>query len=519
MRFVRTFAESSTKSKAKWALATTLPIVALGVFLFRQQTPPTNATMNMAAVDAHAQKYVNRSHFRSPTQPSNGAIAQQMISGRVYALDGTVLQGAKVMATTFAIAGNLATTVSAIESDEQGLFALPVPDGTYQILANKAGYGPSYAHAQAGETVSLVLAASGKITGHVHDEQGLPTRQFVLDVLTAGPDHMAAPVPLWSRRFDSADGSFEITELPPWAVVVRASAKDFAPAFSKSVRVEPGQARNIDIGLTAGCSLEGTVKNADGQPLPFVFIDAESRVQTGGTSELSMDTSNRAESDENGHFRLEHTPMGRIAIRGYDNEHAPSTVLVDINDCSNAKPIEIVMTDGGAITGVARGSDGEPLPGARITASQRAIGFVNTIADEAGQFRLESIPAGNTRLELIHGGQRTSTTIRVASGSVTNRDISLYAAGRGEIRGRVTAGNAPLSGVQLIVVANRGRDHGLDMHFPLTDSDGSYHVTGLPGGQYAINVVSSGKTEGIEVSNDGSSVLNLDVAQRQEAPQ
>jgi hypothetical protein len=321
---------------------------------------------------------------------------------------------------------------------------------------------------------------------------------------------------LWTRAFDSPDGSYEVTELPAWAVVLRASARDHAPAFSSPLRIEPAHDAAVDITLSNGCTLEGTVQDANGAPLPFVFVDAESRMQSSGMSELSVDASNRAESDENGRFRLEHAPTGRIALRGYDGDHAPSTVLVDVADCNNAPPIKIVMTDGGILTGVARASDGTPIPGARITASQRAIGFVNTIADEQGRFRIDTLPAGKTRLELNHGGQRTSTMIRVEAGAVTERDITLHMGGSGEIRGKVTAAGTPLAGVQLIIAANRGREHGLDMYFPVTDAEGAYHIRSIPEGQYAVNVVSSGKTEGVDVPSTGVAILNLDVAQRRD---
>ncbi|MRG91725.1 carboxypeptidase-like regulatory domain-containing protein [Polyangium spumosum] len=502
------------RSPAGWATLGTVPVIALGAFLL---WPSGGTTLAADATDASAPEsrsgYVNRGLFSTGGPAPDEEAAVTMIKGRVYSIDGKPIAGALVSATSFAIAGNLPTTVASLETDDEGRFEMKLADGSYQLVANKPGFGPSFLPAQTGETVSMVLTQSGRVRGRVLDANNAPMQRFVIDVLTAAPDSFAAPTPLFSKRYEGTDGSFELDQLPGWPVVVRATAVDHAPAFSSPIALEsPSDTKDIELVLGDGCVVEGTVRDTAGNPLPYVFVNAETRM-AGGVSEVSMEAAARAESDEQGHFRIEHAPSGKVVVRGYDGDHASSSVTVDIKDCKVDKPVELVMSDGGTITGVARKSDGSPLPGARLTLMARSIGFVNVVADEEGQFQFDSIPPGNNRLELLHGNQRTSTTVRVEEGTVAQRDITLHPTGTGEIRGRVTAGSVPLAGVQILVAANRGRGKGLDIRYPVTDKDGVYHLEGVPGGHYAVNVVTSAKTAGVEVEDGSVAVLDLDVTE------
>ncbi|HVK65351.1 MAG TPA: carboxypeptidase-like regulatory domain-containing protein [Polyangium sp.] len=500
------------RSPAGWATLGTVPVLALGTFLLWPSATPSHAAdaHDASVPDARA-KYVNRGLFPTGSEEP-GDERSKMITGRVYSIDGQPLAGVQVSATSFAIAGNLPTTVASLETDAEGRFEMRLADGSYQLVANKGGYGPSFVPAQTGETVSMVLTKSGVVRGRVLDADRAPMQRFVIDVLTAAPDSFAAPMPLFSKRFEGTDGTFEVDQLPAWPVVIRATAVDHAPAFSNAVNIEkPGDTREVELVLGEGCVLEGTVKDGAGRPLVDVFVDAEARFP-GGVSEVSMEAAARAESDDQGRFRIEHAPSGKVVLRGYDGEHAPSTLVVEVANCQPSKPLDLVMSGGGSIAGVARKGDGSPLPGARLTLMQRAIGFVNVIADEEGEFRFDSIPPGNTRLELLHGNQRTSASVRVEEGAVTDHDIAVHPTGQGEIRGRITANGTPLAGVQVLVAANRGRTQGLDIRYPVTDKDGLYKLAGLPEGHYAVNVVTSARTEGVQVEEGQVAVLDLDIA-------
>jgi hypothetical protein len=437
------------------------------------------------------------------------------IIGHVYDMTARPVPDAVVIATTFELAGNLPSPVGSARSDAQGRFEIPLPDGTYQLNASRDGYGPISTIARTGELVSLVLQQSGMVVGHVRDEQARPVPQFVIEVTSATPANMPTPAPLWARSFNSPDGSYRADQLPPWSMIVKAVAPGYAPAFSRPLKVGPGETHQLDLTLAVGCTLLGTVEDRTGTPAPYVLLSAESRLIAGSASGLSANASNQTQSDPQGRFKLEHVPLGAVLVRAYDDSHAVTTVTVDVKSCDQLAPVKLVMSGGGSIEGVARGGDGRPLPHARLTASHRSIGFVATRSDEQGRFRFDRLPPGKVRMELHHEGQRTLAIGTVKEGETTRKDITLFAQGRGEIRGRITASGRPLPYARLLVASNHPR-MGIDTYYPTAGPDGMYRVTGLPEGQYIIHISASTRSRAVMVPPGGVVTVDLDVAQAPE---
>src|SRR5262249_10495782 len=157
--------------------------------------------------------------------------------------------------------------------------------------------GPTAVTARSGEPVSMMLPRSGRVRGRVLDEKGAPVRRFTIDVLSAVPGDVPAPPPVWSRSFESADGSFRADELPSWPFIVRASSPGFAAALSPSLSVRAGEEREEDLTLTEGCSVSGVV--TDGTvPLPGVLVNAEAREGSGTALDLTTQLANQTQSDE-----------------------------------------------------------------------------------------------------------------------------------------------------------------------------------------------------------------------------
>jgi protocatechuate 3,4-dioxygenase beta subunit len=514
-----TYARTPHRSWLRWSIPAAILLSIGAYFLLHAHGSRSLESQKRAQSEGRSTTpYINRALLRGPLPAQGPAQEGTAISGHVYGTNGAPIGGAAVAAMTFEVAGNLPSISGAAVTDDRGHFELRVPEGSYQVHANKAGHGPSYLPARSGETVSLVLTKSGILHGRVVDARG-PVQRFSIDVLTAVPDNFAAPAPLWSKRIESPDGAFTIDELPAWPVIVRAVAEGRAPAFSQPVRVGADETKELDIALVEGCTLEGTVKDAQGEPVAGVFIDAETRMVAGQMNNVSMEAARQAVSGEDGHFSIGHVPTGEVLVRGYDGDHAVSTAVVKIASCNGIAPVGLRMSDGGSITGVARGSDGAPLPGARLTLTQRALGFVTAMADEKGRYRFDDIPMGQVNIELAHGGQRTTVSVRVENEDVVKRDIALHATGSGEIEGRVTAGDRPLAGVQILVAANRGKDNGFDMRYLVTDNEGVYRAQDVPPGPYFVSVMSTSTSGGVEVEENDRATLDLDVsAQRRPQP-
>ncbi|WP_437606875.1 carboxypeptidase-like regulatory domain-containing protein [Sorangium sp. So ce834] len=459
--------------------------------------------------------YRNRALLPPPPAPKQASAPKPTISGYVFSTEGDPVAGATVIAMTFQTAGNLLSTAGSAQSDERGRFQLALPEGTYQLSATMEGYGSTSAPAHSGATVSLVLPKSGAVIGHVYDERKEPVRRFTITAVTSLPEMLPAPPPLWTKTFDSPDGSFRADQFPNWAVFLKVTAAGRAPSFSPALTVGPGETKEVDISLSSGCTLVGKVEDKTGLPLPDVLVDAESRLGAGSNSELSMasaDAVQQAMSEMDGGFRLEHVPMGDVRVRAYDGANAVTTLSLKITECDKLDPIKVVMSPGGGIAGVARRADGSPLSGARLVLHGRATGFVENVSDADGRFRFEELPPGMARLELRYGEQSMMRPVRVKDGEITELELNLYEEGTGEIRGHVTARDKPLAGVKLMVTGKHGQKGGVSVYYPVTGEAGDYRVPSLPDGGYVITALSTMEGEVAHVNAGGVTTVNLDVS-------
>jgi hypothetical protein len=456
--------------------------------------------------------YKNRAISAVPAAPAPPGAERPAIRGNVYDPDGNLLAAARVVALTYDMAGNMASAVATAESGEDGTFALTLAEGTYQLNVSGEGYGPTSIVAHTGDTVSVVLPTSGRINGRVVDEKGKPVRRFTVDVVSAVPGDAPAPPPLWSKAFDSKEGTFRVDQLPAWPVVVRASSPDFAPGFSPPIQLRPIDTHELTITLSAGCALSGTVVDKQGNPLPRVLVNAEERLTAGSLTDPVLQASSQDVSGPDGAFRLEHVPRASVMVRGYDGDNAATSMTVDASDCDKIAPVKLVMSPGGSVDGVARRADGKPIPNARVTITERAVGIVNAQSDAEGRYRFDDLPAGVFRIQLDHAGQSALKFVQVREGETAHLDLTLFAEGSGSLEGKVSAGEKPLVGARLLVASNHGRAQGVAMYFPVTGADGSFRVPALPPGPYLVSVMSTPAGTGIEVKKDETARALIDVS-------
>ncbi|WP_437877662.1 MSCRAMM family protein [Sorangium sp. So ce513] len=502
----------------RWPLWCALAALALAALLALLRVRPKDDAPHAAPREpatAHERaRYSNRARWKLPTaRLAAPAPEAPSISGTVYDLTGAPLAGVAVAATTFEVAGNFPTTAASSRSDEDGRFEIRVPDGTYNLVGNKEGYGPTVAVAHTGDDVALMLPRSGIVKGHVLDERGQPITRFTVDVIMLGADSAAARAPLASRRFEAEDGAFLVDQLPGWPVILRVTAPDHAPAFSSLVRARAGETHDVDVTLSRGCTLTGTVRDERGAPLAGVFLDAEARPAAGMASQGSMDAASQAESDLDGRFRLEHVPAGEILVRGYAGGYAASTASVQVSACDGLAPVDLTMSAGGSVVGAVRGRDGEPLAGARLVASHRSIGFVNTVTDAEGRYRFEQLPPVVVRLEVVDAARAAVAHVHVKEGRAVEQDLALVAEGSGEIRGRITSGGKPLRGLKIELASSQGVGR-LEMRHLKTGDDGTYRATELPDGAYMVLVTSAARAMSAHVRGGSVAEASLDLAEQ-----
>lgn len=495
-----------------WLVPVALSIVIISVtayLLIRPTNQPEPDARPAPALTGKTRPiYENRAVWRAGgTQPP----AATSIRGTVYDTAGLPIVGARVTASTFRVAGNRSSPAATVRSDGDGRFELSLPDGTYYLTGEREGFGPAMIMANSGDDVGIVLPRSGILGGHVEDENGQPVTHFTIDVISPSTDDLAAPTPFASKRFDSPDGSYQITELPDRRVFLRVAAPGHAPAISDPVQIEPGKSEIKDFKLNTGCVMTGVVKDDAGAPVPEVLVNAELRRSAGMMGTSSIDAPSVDETDADGRFELENVPIGDLMIRAYDGEHAVSTATLRIEGCDDLEPLELRMTAGGGLDGVVRDAAGKPVPGVKLTLSHRSIGFVNTTSDAEGGYHFDRLPAGGMRLQAMRGGQHTTTFIAIPEGERIQRDVLFSSGGTGEIRGRVTSGDRPLAGMALVVITSEGKGI-LGSHHPVTGKDGTYRVTGLADGVYAVLVGSVSRVTQAHLENGGVVTADVDIA-------
>ena len=169
------------------------------------------------------------------------------------------------------------------------------------------------------------------------------------------------------------------------------------------------------------------------------------------------------------------TPVNTGDMSYYFEERPNTTFLMD-------------MSEAGALTGVVKGEDGEPLSGAQV----HVLGSVLAdSADAEGRYAFEFVAAGQTQVEaMMHGYITDTQTIAIQARQENTLDFSLEAYKQYALSGKVSSAGSPdgLSGVKVSV-------NGYDSYADTTAEDGTYRIEGIyDAHEYAVSFVLPGYT-------------------------
>ena len=223
-----------------------------------------------------------------------------------------------------------------------------------------------------------------------------------------------------------------------------------------------------------------TVTAADGSQVDRVPVDGDGRYQLNDL--------------RNGTYTLIVTAVG----------YRPAAGTVVIKDVPGAQDFE--LAGGGLVSGMVR-SDGIPVPLAAIVASD-VDGHIlaQVAADEAGRYRIEGLPDGDTVLTASASGyEPTAEPVGVSAlrPSIVDLDLPVQAV----VHGVVTAPDGPVvAGATVTAVDGDGRV----VATAVTGSDGSYRLTGLPSGEYTV-VTSVYEPVAVRVSARAGELSTADV--------
>ncbi|RMH02638.1 MAG: carboxypeptidase regulatory-like domain-containing protein [Planctomycetota bacterium] len=309
---------------------------------------------------------------------------------------------------------------------------------------------------------------------------------------------------------DDDRGAFRIAGIPPgqWHLTVQAEGYQNA---ERQVQVpDGGVVEGIEIALRTGAVVSGRVTAAStGRPVAGAVVTVGHGEESGFLAMLQGlgDSVAMAETGEDGSFRVTGAEAGADFVNAVaDGWASASQRIPALAEQEVRTGVEIVLHDGGALSGFVRDRRGNPLPGRMVGAlSIQARDFQQTATDEAGHYRMEHMRPGayfmmaaDLEDESLFAGDMMSmlgssriTTAYVKDGEETVMDIVDPAAGGCRLGGRLLDGDEPIPGASLVVLSSEGgglMDFNLGFATARTDQNGEFLFKSLAPGEYRLQV-------------------------------
>jgi len=289
---------------------------------------------------------------------------------------------------------------------------------------------------------------------NMEDFSSIPTRMpEIRKMLPPGLLGYAAGLGLLGEEAvrSKVDGSFELKGVAPGAVTVVAFHPSYASSNMDGLKVEAGETlEGVEIELTEGAGVHGTVTDRHGRPVPDSMVVALSPASMGGRRARDVGGGfYQSETTEAGAYEINHMTPGSyfiVSTRG-DEALNPmsffSTLDFDLLTIPAEERVrfDIVDESFGATRVFGRVLDGvEPVGGGSISAlSWEGDNFLGIDwklgrVDGNGNYEFEGLGPGEYQFELRVRGQRARILVDVPDQPEYRRDLELPT---GTIAGRV----------------------------------------------------------------------------------
>lgn len=409
--------------------------------------------------------------------------AKEEPPGRLVRLDAVDRFGERVGASACVVTGETCAPVP--RSGDASSASLVLPPGHVRLRVTAPGFAAREVDVPvSADTLRVRLTATGSVVGSAVSLDG--RRASSLDIrlapeeidsrrapITARLDLPAAPKPARLEMPDVPSGTWRLGWVGPGVA-----------AGEKRVRVGEAAADVGRLPLAPGVTLEGTVRDDLGSPIPRAGVhlapkdpDSEAR---------PFDTV----SDENGAFAVRGVPATErhrwiARARGY---------VAAEGETGGESRLEIVLERAERLTGRVVDDDGNPVDGARVTLvfspakGSFIAGAGEEITDRDGAFSIFRERRSRASLSVRAGSfRRARRALPEAGVAAVGRetDLGTIRLERGRrIAGRVTDAEteAPLPGVRVEVTGPTRNEDGFadfDAGSATTADDGRYQVDGL----------------------------------------
>lgn len=453
-------------------------------------------------------------------------------AGNGYRISGTV-----VNSVTHRPLGQVRVQASADDGSPRKMEALSGPDGkfvmeqapagSWTLVAERKGFvTKAYGQRDAFNTtaISIVTGAEGvseglvfpldapaAISGRVTDERGEPVVNAIMHLLVVTPSVRQA---VTIRKVVATDdaGEYRMWDLPPATCYLEAVVPPnmgvfesepvaFAPQFyantgdarsATPIQLQPGDefSANFMLRRAQGVSVtvDGNTGIRDENNELMVLI-----AQGPAGSEVSAGTLGPGSGRS-----FTHVPPGRykLVIGDMESTYATSKwVEVGTEDLT----VKVPFANPPEVTAKVRVVDGDP---ALLKSAMLRIGMLSDAGNNMrplqpdGTAHFPAQAAGRYQVSLItrqlYVRSITAQSARVADGMVELPEagpvqLEITAAGDGaRIRGRVRAGNEPVSGALVVLAPRKESANPDDTHGYQSDSDGSFDFACVKPGEYLL---------------------------------
>jgi len=331
------------------------------------------------------------------------------LPGRVITDRGAPVSGARIEVT--ASAKDVQSSAVAI-SDEAGNFVLDgMGTGNYQLRATCSGFSDKTMPRVDVSAGSLLLEmhTRGAAAGRVVSLAGTPITSYSLHLYKHVVDRDPSSLND-ERRFRADDGSFLFDDLDPGDYILEARADDWADSRSGPFTIASGDdpPTQVQIVMTKGGSLRGTIRTADGKPAAGAGLSLnENNYQDMPFTQLFRsiapdDTREfKVKAAANGSFVFDRITPGTYQVAASFEGAAP-IVLNDVQIADDSqgenKPLDLVLPRGAVIAGRALSASRLPLAFCKVQISRKdeeSIGFMDVgTTDAAGAFAFHNLREG-----------------------------------------------------------------------------------------------------------------------------
>lgn len=377
----------------------------------------------------------------------------------------------------------------------------PIQRGKYRLSLHSTEYelkGEYTVFAPADNLqLNIVVTGKPKITGTVLSaDTSQPVSHFKVRAMKL--ETLRGPNFVQEMRWQDVDqgsGKFEVAVNGPGIYRIEVAADGYARTLSESVNTDKNQGKPIQIELTKGVTLTGTVINAQGQLIDGATVIPLSLSR--GVMPMTLDqftTDRDAVKTVDGKFSIPHLAPGKESLKVTHPDY-DFAIVKDIDLAVRPLPkVEVTLTQGGTVQGLVTDENGKPQPDVTLffqdrsgyngTAAREAGLLATVITDEEGRYSVSHLPSQicyvNRKDEWYSLG-----VVRQAVLPQNGKTSTLNLGGSPELRGRLKVNGKPLANTR-ILLAGENPYFGVFRAYTLTDSEGMFQFFGAGPGQRTL---------------------------------